>query len=71
MRACWNWQTGTFEGRMSYGVRVQVPLLAPNKTNSLFRFVMKHGMGSSLFLFALLRSIMSYDIVYGDMIVVS
>lgn len=29
MRVCWNWQTGTFEGRVSYGVRVQVPSLAP------------------------------------------
>ena len=33
MRACWNWQTGTLEGRMSYGVWVQVPLLAPNQYN--------------------------------------
>ena len=30
MRACWNRQTGTFEGRVSYDVWVQVPLLAPN-----------------------------------------
>ncbi len=30
MRVCWNWQTGTFEGRVLYGVWVQVPLLAPN-----------------------------------------
>jgi len=29
MRVCWNWQTGTFEGRVSYDVWVQVPLLAP------------------------------------------
>ena len=29
MRVCWNRQTGTFEGRVSYGVRVQVPSLAP------------------------------------------
>ncbi len=28
-RECWNWQTGTFEGRVSNGVRVQVPSLAP------------------------------------------
>ena len=30
MRACWNRQTGTFEGRVSTDVWVQVPLLAPN-----------------------------------------
>ncbi len=29
MRVCWNWQTGTFEGRVLYDVRVQVPSLAP------------------------------------------
>ncbi len=29
MRICWNWQTGTFEGRVLYGVWVQVPLFAP------------------------------------------
>ncbi len=30
MRACWNRQTGTFEGRVSTDVWVQVPLLAPS-----------------------------------------
>ncbi len=30
MRACWNRQTGTFEGRVSTDVWVQVPLLAPD-----------------------------------------
>ena len=30
MRVCWNWQTGTFEGRVHKCVWVQVPLLAPN-----------------------------------------
>ena len=30
MRACWNRQTGTFEGRVSTDERDQVPLLAPN-----------------------------------------
>ena len=29
MRECWNWQTGTFEGRVSHGVWVQVPSLTP------------------------------------------
>ena len=29
MRVCWNWQTGTFEGRVFHDVRVQVPSLAP------------------------------------------
>lgn len=28
-RVCWNRQTGTFEGRVSRDVWVQVPLLAP------------------------------------------
>jgi len=32
MRQCWNWQTGTFEGRVFYDVRVQVPFAAPSKT---------------------------------------
>ena len=32
MRVCWNRQTGTFEGRVSYGVWVQVPSLAPSRT---------------------------------------
>ena len=31
MRGCWNRQTGTFEVRVSYGVGVQVPSLAPRK----------------------------------------
>ena len=29
LRVCWNWQTGTFEGRVLHDVRVQVPSLAP------------------------------------------
>ena len=29
MRVCWNRQTGTFEGRVSNDVRVQVPSSAP------------------------------------------
>ena len=29
MRVCWNWHTGTFEGRVSDDVRVQAPSLAP------------------------------------------
>ena len=29
LRVCWNRQTGTFEGRVSKDVWVQVPLLAP------------------------------------------
>ncbi len=29
LRVCWNRQTGTFEGRVSYGVWVQVPSPAP------------------------------------------
>ena len=33
MRMCWNRQTGTFEGRVSTDVWVQVPLSAPNKRN--------------------------------------
>ena len=28
LRVCWNWQTGTFEGRVFHDVRVQVPSLA-------------------------------------------
>ena len=32
MRVCWNWQTGTFEGRVLNDVRVQVPSLAPKET---------------------------------------
>ena len=34
MRVCWNRQTGTFEGRVSKDVWVQVPLLAPMKETS-------------------------------------
>lgn len=30
-RECWNWQTGTFEGRVLHDVWVQVPSRAPNK----------------------------------------
>ena len=40
MRECWNRQTGTFEGRVSHGVRVQVPSLAPFlKVNHLTRMI--------------------------------
>ena len=31
MRVCWNWQTGTFEVRVLYDIRVQVPSPAPIK----------------------------------------
>ena len=34
MRECWNWQTGTFEGRVLYDVRVQVPSRAPNQSTN-------------------------------------
>ena len=33
MREWRNWQTRTFEGRVVYTVRVQVPFLAPDKNN--------------------------------------
>ena len=33
MREWRNWQTRTFEGRVVYTVRVQVPFLAPNSRN--------------------------------------
>ena len=36
MRVCWNWQTGTFEGRVLHDVRVQVPSLAP--TERLYQY---------------------------------
>ena len=36
MRVCWNRQTGTFEGRVSYGVWVQVPSLAPKNNTVLY-----------------------------------
>lgn len=35
MRVCWNWQTGTFEVRVLYDIRVQVPSPAPNKKPSI------------------------------------
>ena len=37
MRVCWNWQTGTFEGRVLYDVRVQVPSLALMKKTCLMQ----------------------------------
>ncbi len=49
LRECWNRQTGTFEGRVSYGVRVQVPSLAPKigkRPLGTCRFLLIH---SSLF----------------------
>jgi len=44
MRVCWNWQTGTFEGRVSDGVWVQVPSLAPQE-----RAVIRKGITALLF----------------------
>ena len=38
MRVCWNRQTGTFEGRVSRDVWVQVPLLAPEKSCEMHDF---------------------------------
>ncbi len=35
MREWRNWQTRTFEGRVVHTVRVQVPFLAPNKSNGI------------------------------------
>ncbi len=37
MRQCWNWQTGTFEGRVFYDVRVQVPFAAPSQRTLKWR----------------------------------
>ena len=36
MREWRNWQTRTFEGRVVYTVRVQVPFLAPEKSRWIF-----------------------------------
>jgi len=36
LRVCWNRQTGTFEGRVSYGVWVQVPSPAPTLKSCFF-----------------------------------
>lgn len=36
MRSCWNRQTGTFEGRVSTDVWVQVPSTAPSDEDSSF-----------------------------------
>lgn len=44
MRVCWNWQTGTFEVRVLYDIRVQVPSPAPNKKTvhwAVFYFIRK------------------------------
>ena len=45
MRVCWNRQTGTFEGRVSIDVWVQVPSLAPEtatpKGVAVFCFIAK------------------------------
>ena len=46
MRVCWNWQTGTFEGRVLHDVRVQVPSLAPTERlyrndTAFFRMILK------------------------------
>ena len=43
MRVCWNWQTGTFEVRVLYDIRVQVPSPAPNKKPSIGRFFILYG----------------------------
>ena len=45
MRVCWNRQTGTFEGRVSTDVWVQVPLLAPKtyRENGRSFFVGAHS----------------------------
>ena len=40
MRVCWNWQTGTFEGRVFHDVRVQVPSLAVRDRTGLFFVVL-------------------------------
>ena len=39
MREWRNWQTRTFEGRVVYTVRVQVPFLAPQKTRLMTSFL--------------------------------
>lgn len=38
LRECWNWQTGTFEGRVLYDVRVQVSSRAPERSGKPRRF---------------------------------
>ena len=40
LRVCWNWQTGTFEGRVFHDVRVQVPSLAVQDRTGLFLVVL-------------------------------
>ncbi len=49
MRVCWNRQTGTFEGRVSTDVWVQVPSLAPNSTIIVeFLFLSRNKKGNRL-----------------------
>ena len=36
MRVCWNWQTGTFEVRVLYDIRVQVPSPAPDHRTEMY-----------------------------------
>ena len=45
MRMCWNRQTGTFEGRVSNDVWVQVPLSAPKQYNPNQIFPVGDGFG--------------------------
>ena len=47
MRKWRNWQTRTFEGRVVYTVRVQVPFSAPNKNAE---FDTKKCIGSAFFI---------------------
>ena len=45
MRLCWNRQTGTFEGRVSADVWVQVPSTAPKQNNPNRIFLVEDGFG--------------------------
>ena len=57
MRGCWNRQTGTFEVRVSNGVGVQVPSLAPSKKTrhivaGLFTWLGRYGLAPLVFALA-------------------
>ena len=47
MREWRNWQTRTFEGRVVYTVRVQVPFLAPEKSRWIFHRLFSASRGRS------------------------
>ena len=70
MRQCWNWQTGTFEGRVSltYGFKSRLPHQAKELANPLFTRVCEFFVLCGFCVWVIVWSLWSKKIKYVKLI---